>query len=59
MANKILSVGSTKRAMLLSEFLDHSEAGAHLLEVESDRGFLTITGGSSQAASIFTLHDFV
>ena len=43
-ANKILSVGSTKRAMLLSEFLDHSEDGAHLLEVESDRGFLTITG---------------
>lgn len=47
-ANKILSVGSTKRAMLLSEFLDHSEDGAHLLEVESDRGFLTITGVPSQ-----------
>lgn len=43
-ANKILSVGSTKRAMLLSQLLDHSDGGAHLLEIESDRGFLTITG---------------
>lgn len=42
--------------MLLSEFLDHSEAGAHLLEVESDRGFLTITGVSCWT---FILHDFV
>ncbi|KAL3133066.1 hypothetical protein ABBQ38_006970 [Trebouxia sp. C0009 RCD-2024] len=43
-ANKILSVGSTKRAMLLSQLLDHSDNEAHLFEIESDRGFLTITG---------------
>lgn len=43
-ASKILSVGSTKRAMLLSELLDPSQNGNRHLEIESDRGFLTITG---------------
>lgn len=43
-ANRILSVGSTKRAMLLSEMLEPMENSSQLLEVESDRGFLTITG---------------
>ena len=45
-ASKILSVGSTKRAMLLSELLDPSQNGNRHLEIESDRGFLTITGDS-------------
>lgn len=43
-ANRILSVGSTKRAMLLSEMLEPMENSSQLLEIESDRGFLTITG---------------
>lgn len=43
-ANRILSVGSTKRAMLLSEMLEPMEGSQQLFEVESDRGFLTITG---------------
>ena len=43
-ANRVLSVGSTKRAILLSQLLDPPENAAQLLEIESDRGFLTITG---------------
>ena len=43
-ANRILSVGSAKRAMLLSEMLLPLDNARQLLEVESDRGFLTITG---------------
>ena len=37
-------MGSTKRAMLLSEYLDPPDQEQKLFEVESDRGFLTITG---------------
>ena len=44
MANRVLSVGSTKRAILLSQLLNPPENAVQLLEIESDRGFLTITG---------------
>ena len=40
-ANRILSVGSTKRAILLAEELDSQQS---LFQLESGRGFLTITG---------------
>jgi len=37
--------------MLLSEMLDPLENSSQLLEVESDRGFLTITGACMQACT--------
>ncbi len=42
-ANRILSVGSTKRAELLSEMLDPHDGGP-MVRVLSSRGFLTVTG---------------
>ena len=40
-ANRILSVGSTTRAILVAEALDSQHT---LFQLESGRGFLTITG---------------
>ncbi len=40
--------------MLLSEMLDPMENSSQLLEVESDRGFLTITGVCMQACTIMS-----
>lgn len=37
-------MGSEKRALLLSEYLDPIESGRPLFMYESSRGFLTITG---------------
>ena len=46
-ANRILSVGSSQRAELLSQLLDPlPSAGAQLFRHLSSRGFLTITGTS-------------
>ncbi len=43
-ANRILSVGSEKRALMLSEYLEPPAPGRPLFVYESGRGFLTITG---------------
>ena len=44
-ANRILSVGSEKRALMLAEYLQPVAPGRGLFMLESSRGFLTITGG--------------
>lgn len=44
MANRILSVGSEKRALVLAEYLAPPAPGRGLFMLESSRGFLTITG---------------
>lgn len=44
-ANRILSVGSEKRALMLAEYLEPAAPGRGLFMLESSRGFLTITGG--------------
>lgn len=44
MANRILSVGSEKRALMLAEYLAPPAPGRGLFMLESSRGFLTITG---------------
>ncbi|KAL4859498.1 Purine nucleoside phosphorylase DeoD-type [Chlorella vulgaris] len=43
-ANRILSVGSEKRALMLAEYLEPAVPGQGLFMLESSRGFLTITG---------------
>lgn len=43
-ANRILSVGSEKRALVLAEYLQPPAPGRGLFMLESSRGFLTITG---------------
>ncbi|GAB4817801.1 hypothetical protein N2152v2_004847 [Parachlorella kessleri] len=43
-ANRILSVGSEKRALMLSEYLEPPAPGRPLFVYESGRGFLTISG---------------
>lgn len=43
-ANRILSVGSEKRALMLAEYLEPVAPGRGLFMLESSRGFLTITG---------------
>jgi uridine phosphorylase len=43
-ANRILSVGSTQRAQLLSQLLEPPSKGKPLFTRLSSRGFLTITG---------------
>lgn len=43
-ANRILSVGSEKRALMLSEYLEPPAPNRPLFIYESSRGFLTITG---------------
>jgi hypothetical protein len=43
--NRILSVGSEKRALMLAEYLSPPAPGRDLFVLESSRGFLTITGG--------------
>lgn len=43
-ANRLLSVGSTDRAILLSQFLEPPRRGQPLLQRLSKRGFLTVTG---------------
>ncbi|KAL4426404.1 hypothetical protein ABPG77_004698 [Micractinium sp. CCAP 211/92] len=43
-ANRILSVGSEKRALMLAEYLQPPAPGRGLFMLESSRGFLTITG---------------
>lgn len=43
-ANRILSVGSEKRALMLAEYLQPAAPGRGLFMLESSRGFLTITG---------------
>ncbi|PSC68906.1 malonate-ligase [Micractinium conductrix] len=43
-ANRILSVGSEKRALMLAEYLQPVAPGRGLFMLESSRGFLTITG---------------
>lgn len=48
-ANRILSVGSEKRALLLSEYLQPPAPGRPLFIYESSRGFLTITGALGAA----------
>jgi len=44
-ANRILSVGSEKRALMLAEYLQPPAPGRGLFMLESSRGFLTVTGG--------------
>lgn len=43
-SNRVLSVGSAKRARLLAEFLEPCQEGEQLFVLESSRGFITITG---------------
>lgn len=43
-ANRVLSVGSEKRALMLAEYLQPPAPGRGLFMLESSRGFLTITG---------------
>jgi hypothetical protein len=43
-ANRILSVGATQRAELLSKLLEPSPNGGKLFRYLSTRGFLTVTG---------------
>lgn len=43
-ANRILSVGSEKRALMLAEYLQPPAPRRGLFMLESSRGFLTITG---------------
>ncbi|GAX77180.1 hypothetical protein CEUSTIGMA_g4626.t1 [Chlamydomonas eustigma] len=43
-ANRILSVGATQRAELLSKLLDPPPNGGQLFRYLSSRGFLTVTG---------------
>ena len=53
-ANRILSVGSTKRAILLAEELDSQQT---LFQLESGRGFLTITGALVMLPGLCELWD--
>ena len=53
-ANRILSVGSTKRAILLAEELDSQQS---LFQLESGRGFLTITGAMAMLPGLRHLWD--
>mmetsp|Transcript_11383 Transcript_11383/g.24464 ORF Transcript_11383/g.24464 Transcript_11383/m.24464 type:complete len:371 (-) Transcript_11383:889-2001(-) len=43
-ANRVLSVGSTQRALLLSGLLEPPAPGKPLFQLTSSRGFVTITG---------------
>lgn len=43
-ANRILSVGSMDRALMIADQLQGAEPGAPLFQHLSGRGFLTITG---------------
>ncbi|KAF8333149.1 purine and uridine phosphorylase [Cantharellus anzutake] len=42
LANRIVTVGDPHRALKLAEKFDHNDGG--IIKVESDRGFLTMTG---------------
>ncbi|EFN59386.1 hypothetical protein CHLNCDRAFT_137869 [Chlorella variabilis] len=56
-ANRILSVGSEKRALMLAEYLEPVAPGRGLFMLESSRGFLTITGRYTGApVSIIVTH---
>jgi hypothetical protein len=43
-ANRILSVGSNERAVLISQYLDPPSPGRPVFKMVSSRGFLTVTG---------------
>lgn len=43
-ANRVLSVGSTDRAIMISKFLSPLQPGKPLFQLVSKRGFLTVTG---------------
>lgn len=55
-ANRILSVGSEKRALMLAEYLEPPAPGRGLFMLESSRGFLTITGERGLSAPTHGLH---
>jgi hypothetical protein len=43
-ANRILSVGSNERAILISHYLEPPAPGKPIFKMVSSRGFLTVTG---------------
>jgi hypothetical protein len=51
-ANRILSVGSMDRALMIADQLQGAEPGAPLFQHLSGRGFLTITGAQLHAYSM-------
>ena len=56
-ANRVLSVGPERRALLLAEYLEPASPGGDLLMLESSRGFVTITGSYQGApVSIISTH---
>jgi hypothetical protein len=51
-ANRILSVGSMDRALMIADQLQGAEPGAPLFQHLSGRGFLTITGAQQAGCSM-------